>query len=420
MARLRFSTDISDLGLFRQFASSRRRLIVSTVVATLLCWAFGLVSSWYALEQSTSVVFNLFLITANMMVVLVTASLQAIVVGDFTFQGPWREQVILGNHSEREVSVRNHGAEFMLIVTVGIVLNVAAVEFGSGGFFDRYHHEGFFEVRLRADDAEERLAALETLRDPMNFMLWERPGLRDLVVRHLKDPDASVRQAALFCVGLLRIESAAPQVLSLFRNDPANSVRGEAAVTLSRIATSDEARKALENAVNDGNPEVRIGAFRGLAMLKSPLSVPTIHAAFVSEEPQTRVLAYWVARLIEDPTTRPLLRARLEENLVLEERCAVLDALKMVATKEDVVWARLQFSTAPKAQTCAPQIWEERDERQHYVTYSDSLRVKYLKIVANADSAGQREWFERVVGDKAEEEYARQVAGEVLKQLKAR
>jgi predicted DNA-binding ribbon-helix-helix protein len=420
MARFRFSTDISDLGLFRQFASTRKRLIVSVIVATAVCWGIGLSSAWYALEHSTSVVLNLFLITANMSFVLIAAALQAILVGDFTFQGPWREQVILGHHNERHVSVRNHGAEFLLIVTVGIILNVGLIELSSGGFFDRYHHEGFFEVRLRSEDPQERVAALETLRDPLNFDLWERQGLRDLVVRHLKDPDASVRQAALFCIGMMRIDAATPQVLSLLKHDPTEDVRAEAAVTLARIATSDDARIALESALLDSNTTVRTGAFRGLAMLKSPLSVPKIHTQFESADASTRTLAYWVARLIEDPSTRPLLRNKLDLELTMEERCAVLDALKMVATKEDVVWARLQFSSAPKNTTCAPLIWEERDERQHYVTYSDSLRVKYLKIVANADSAGQRDWFERVVGDKEEEEYARQVAAEVLKQLKGR
>lgn len=419
MAKLRFSTDISDFGLFRPFALSRKRLIATTVIGSVLCWAVGLASAHFALNVSTSVVLNLLLITFNMMVVLACATVQAILVGDFTFPGAWREQVILGQRSDR-VSVRSHGAEFLLIAMVAMGLNIGLVEVVSGGFFDRYHHEGFFEVRARSQDPDERRAALVHLREPLNFQLWERPGIRDLVIRHLKDSDARVRSEALFCVGLLRIDEAHAQVLSLLKTDPDDSVRAEAAITLGKIASADEQRLALEAAATTPNWTVQEGAFRGLAMMHSPLSVPTMHRLFESPDARTRTHAYWVARLIEDPTSRPLLRAKLESELALDERCAVLDALKMVATKDDVVWARLQFSSAPRDQKCTPVIWEERDEKQHYVTYSDSLRVKYIKIVANADSAGQREWFERVVSDKDEEEYARQVANEVLKRLMGR
>ena len=158
MARLRFSTDISDLGLFRKFAKSRRTLVITVVISTLLAWAIGFASAWYALNVSTSVALNLLAITANMMVVLVTAALQAILVGDLTFPGPWREQVILGIHGD-QVSVRNHGAEFLIITTIAIIANVAGLELSTGGFFDKYHHEGFFEVRLRAEDPTERRAA---------------------------------------------------------------------------------------------------------------------------------------------------------------------------------------------------------------------------------------------------------------------
>ena len=132
MAILRFSTDISDLGLFRRFAITRKALVVTVVLGTALTWGIGFGSAHYVLNMSTSVVLNLLLITANMMVVLVCAALQTILVGDLSFPGPWREQVILGKSQER-VSVKNHGAEFLMIMTVLIVANIFLVETTTGG-----------------------------------------------------------------------------------------------------------------------------------------------------------------------------------------------------------------------------------------------------------------------------------------------
>ncbi|MEZ4461265.1 MAG: HEAT repeat domain-containing protein [bacterium] len=416
MARLRFSTDISDLGLFRRFAQTRKTLILTVVLGSALTWGVGLASAHYVLNVSTSVVLNLLLITANMMVVLVCAALQTILVGDMSFPGPWREQVILGKSQDR-VSVKNHGAEFLMIMTVLIVANIFLVETSTGGFFDRYHHEGFFEVRLRSPDPAERKAAFEDLRDAMNFQLWERPGIQELVRSHLSDPDPDVQQAAVFCAGLMHMTDDAATLMMLAKQ-ATPAVRAEAAVALGKFGSEDRARLLLESMLSDPDAVARQGAFRGLALMKSPLSLPALFPYFDATDLDTRLLAYWVARVIQDPDARQPLRAKLEKPLDLNEKCAVLDALKMVATKEDVLWARLQFTSAPKDVRCEPIVWEERDETQHYVTYSDTLRVKYLKIVANADSKGQVEWFERIIRDKEEEPYAREVANEVLKRLK--
>ncbi len=419
MARLRFSTDISDLGLFRKFAKTRRTLVITVVIFTLLAWAIGFASAWYALNVSTSVVLNLLAITANMMVVLVTAALQAILVGDLTFPGPWREQVILGVQGER-VSVKNHGAEFLIITVIAIVANVVGLELSTGGFFEKYHHEGFFEVRLRAEDPAERLAALVHLRDPMSFQLWERPGIQALVLRHIDDPDVAVQGEAIFCAGLLKLQASEGALIKEATTSPSAAVQGEAAVALGKLGSSPKTIEVLQKLVESKAPEAREGAFRGLALLASPLTLPLVHAKFSSDDLHTRVLAYWVAREIEDDSSHDILRAKLDQELELNEKCSVLDALKMVATKEDVVWARLQFSNSPHNLRCDPLIWEERDEKQHYVTYSDSLRVKYLKIVANADAKGQKEWFARVLSDNDEEEYAREVAQAIIKNLEGR
>jgi hypothetical protein len=389
---------------------------VTTSLATIASLGFGLVSAWYILETSTSVVWNLLLITINMMVLIIASYLQAIFVGDLFFPGPWREQVILGKHAVGSVSVKNHGAEFLVILVVAMIANIGVIELGSGGFFDRYHHEGFFEVRLRSTDPTERLAAFEDLRDPMNYQLWERPHIKTLVLRHLKDPDPQTQASAIWIAGQLKMLDARQTLLEVAEHH-SGAPQDEALHALGKLGANDEARLLLEKMAQTSDSP--IPALRGLALMASPLSYETALSLARSENEDTRIHALWVLRVIQDSKARPFVRGRLEVATSQTEQCALLDTLKMVGTSEDVTWARLRFNESSHNVVCPPLIWEERNERQHYVTYSDSLRVKYLKIVANADAKPQIEWLRRLVNDREEEEHVREVANEVLKRVNA-
>jgi len=412
---LKIKTNISDLGLLRSWISTRGRLLISTGLVTILSIAFGLLSALYILDSSTSVVFNLFLITLNMMVLIVASYLQAVLVGDLTFPGPWREQILLGIPSTSEVSVKNHGAEFTIILVLAMGVNIAAIELGSGGFFDRYHNEGFFEVRLRSDDPRERLAAFEDLRDPMNYVLWTRPRVQELITAHLNDPDDQTAAAAIWLAGHLGIEEARDALITITAESEALAKR-EALHALGKLGTHEIARTRLEE-VSTIPSEFQISALRGLALMASPLSYDIAIGLVRAPSEDVRIHALWVVRNLGDSRARVVIRSRLDAQVSDVERCALLDTLKMVGTVEDVTWARLKFNETPMNETCPPLIWEERNEKQHYVTYSDSNRVKYLKIVANADAKSHLEWLRRLVNDRDEEDHVREVANEVLKRL---
>lgn len=413
---LKIKTNISDLGLLRSWIITRRRLLTSTVIVSVLTLTCGLLSAMYILDSSTSVVLNLFLITLNMMVLIVASYLQAVMVGDLTFPGPWREQILLGLPTTSEVSVKNHGAEFTIILVLAMGANIAAIELGSGGFFDRYHNEGFFEVRLRSEDPNERLSAFEDLRDPMNYTLWTRPRIEELIEEHLVDIDDATAAGAIWLAGHLSLEHLRPKLILVTR-EGGPLAKQEALHSLGKLGTHEEARTRLEElAALDS--ELQISALRGLALMASPLSYDTAIGLVRSPQEEIRIHALWVVRSVGDARARVVIRSRLDAEVSDVERCALLDALKMVATEEDVTWARLKFNETPMNETCPPLIWEERNEKQHYVTYSDSIRVKYLKIVANADAKSHLDWLRRLVNDREEEDHVREVANEVLKRLK--
>ncbi len=419
MPRIKLVTNVSEYALLRGLARTRARLVVSTLVMTAATIGFGLWSANYVLNVSASVGLNLVLITANMMLMLVSAYLQTVLIGDLAFSGPWREQVVLGEASDRGVSVKDHNAEFMILLLLLVVTNGVIVNVGSGGFIDVYHEEGFFRSRLRSADPTERYEALSYMTDPLNFELWELRGVQDLVLDHLDDPDRETRRVAIWNAGEMKIDRAREPLTKIFADpDEPSVVRGEAAEALGKLGNDETARGVLEEALGlETDSRVLVGALRGLALMKSPLSWKAALPLTKVDDDDVALHAFWVLRSSGETSVRDMLHEELAKSPSAQRQCALLDTLKMVATDEDVTWARRQFGRVDPEEGCERYLWEERNERQHYVLYSDTLRVKYLKIVANATGAKHRAWFERLIADPAQPWRVREVASEIVKRL---
>jgi hypothetical protein len=418
MPKIKLVTNVSEYALLRGFARTRGRLVASTVLATGVTIGAGLWSAHYVLEVSSSVVLNLFLITFNMMLMLVAAYLQTVLVGDLFFSGPWREQVILGE-SPDAVTVQNHNAEFMIVLFLLVIGNAFAINAAAGGFLDTYHTEGFFRSRLRAEDPAERRAALEYMTDPMNFELWDVQGVQDLVVDHLDDPDPETRRVAIWNTGEMDIGEARDALIAIVEDpDQQTETRAVAAEALGKLGNREKPRHALEKLLSSTTEDrLLVAALRGLALMKSPLSIEAALPLTRSDNEEVMLHALWVLRNSGEPSIRKMLHEELDKDPKGKRRCALLDTLKMVATDEDVTWARRQFSRVDPEADCEPVIWRERNDRQHYVSYSDTFRVKYLKIVANATGGEHRAWFERIVADPEQPWRVREVASEIVKRL---
>lgn len=420
MPKIKLVTNVSEHGLIRPFAVTRARLIGSTATITALGVASGVGSAQWILNSSDSVVLNLLLITINMMFLIAAAYFQAVLVGDLFFSSSWREQVILGRSTGDNVTVKDHNAEFLICFLIALFANTLIVNYAAGDFFDTYHNETFFEVKLRSEDPEERKDAFVDLKDPMNYKLWDRQGIQDLAVQHIDDPVDEVAIEAIYHVGNMKVESAREKLATVVQDsDRSEAVRDEAAYAMAQLGNLGDSRKVLESiALSDSPTGVRIAALRGLAVLGSPLSSPAIAPLIEDPDLQVRLFAYWVLREAGDSDVREALFERLDDTIEKQERCAIFDTLKMVANEDDLLWARKTYRTQEADVTCDPIIWEDRGERQYYVTYSDSMRVKIMKIVANVDGHGAIGWFERLVADPQEEVRVREVANEILRRFK--
>ena len=126
----------------------------------------------------------------------------------------------------------------------------------------------------------------------------------------------------------------------------------------------------------------------------------------------------WAMHRTQNPEARVWLHEQLEAKPEGKRQCALLDAMKMVSTPEDINWARKKFMSTPKEQKCERVVWEERDESQRTIVFSDTLRTKYMKIVANSgESAKYRSWFQRIVNDPNEPWSVREAGSDIIRQL---
>ena len=423
MARIQLVTDVSQWGLLSWPAATRRRLVLSTVVITALSFLSALLSAQFILEISASVLVNLLLITANMFLLLVAAFLQSALIGDLFFAGPWRERVFLGQRPKDPESldlttINDHNAEFIALIILAILANAFALNLSTGGFFAHYHDEGFFHVQMRHHDPDQRIASLASIADPNNNRLWERDGLRELIVTSFDDPSPEVQQQAIFTAGALQILRARPRLREIAAEEQDPHTRAEAAFTLGKLGRDQVSRLLLEELLSPDEPtEVRLGAFRGLTRMADPHSVEPVVAHIDDEQEEIQAYAFWTLARIGSSLPRDQVRAVIESEPHGFRRCAALEAFKLVAATEDSTWARRQFQNADREHYCQPLTFEERDERIHHVIWGESVRVKWLKTVGNTDPYEHRNWLQRLLADPDEEVHVRDVAAEILRQM---
>ncbi len=424
MPRIKLVTDVSQWGLLTWPARSRLRLVVCAALVTAVTVAVGFASATYILEHSRSVLINLGLITANMMFLLIAAFLHTVLIGDLFFSDSWREDVFLGKKPKKDddhidaTAVNDHNAEFAIILFLAIVFNAVALNFVTGDFFSQYHDEGFFHVQMRSEATDQRVAALTNIADPVNNRLWERDGLRDLIVDAFDDEAPEVRRRAIWTAGSLEILRSRPPLREVASEHDDDETRAEAAYTLGKLGADRTTRLMLEELIDDQHPDsVRIGALRGLAMMEDARAVESILEQVDDDDEEVMAYAFWaLARIGSEEARDPVLEiVETEEEPI--RRCAALEAFKLVATPEDADWARRQFRRTDPDERCEALTFEEPDETIHHVIWGESVRVKWLKTVGNTDPYSHHRWIKRLIADPEEEVHLRDVAAEINQQM---
>jgi hypothetical protein len=422
MPKIKIITNVSEFGLFRPLAQTRSRLVISTLVGLAITYGAGLGAANYVLEQSPSVMLNLLIITGMMMLVLVASYLLTILIGDLFFPGPWRENVILGQDVDDELSaVEDHSAEFLILLFLCVVGNALALNYAAGDFFAKYHGDAFYKVMLRAESPEDRLDALADIPDPMNHELWDDPELAETVVAAFDDPNQKVRERAYWTAGFLQAKQARADLLAVLDADASAAEKAAAAVALAKFDKANERTlDAVESLLNSSEePAARIGALRSLGLMGTDArpAVESVIQATKSDDERVMIYAYWCLRKIRGEKARDYVRQVIETDPTGKKRCAAYDAMKLVATKQDVLWARKAYRDASVEKACEPVIWWDNGQDKHYILWNDSFREKVLKIIANTAAVEYEDFFQRVVNDPSEDWRIREVASAVLKKI---
>lgn len=420
MAKLKFVTDVSNFALLRGLARTRTRLVVSALLALAATYAFGFWSAHYIFEVSGSVVVNMFLITGNMLAMLVASFLLTVLFGDLAFPGPWRETIFLETDPGdlARAPVKNHSGEFLVILVLLILANAFGLNYATGGFLAKYHRVGYFRVLLRSDQVERRVRAYDNLTQDSNYPLWSYDDVQQLILDGFDDPAADVRAAAAWSAGRVEIDRARPRLIELL-DDSSAEVSASAAVSLGKLPLSVRTRRAVERTLATADSPVRkIGAIRGLGLMRSEQSVDPLLPFIDSDRKDVRYNALWALRRIGSEEARDPVWNIIEGDPSKRDRCAAYDTLKKVATDEDVIWAVRRYQEGSFPPPCEPRVWTERDGTKHRILIGDSFRVKLVKIVANHAPRDHRNWFERIARDPEAPGRLREVASTVLRKLR--
>lgn len=192
--------------LFRWLASSRVRLTIAVFIGLGACVLLASPAADFIRYRSSSPATNLVIKTGFAFLILGTATLLAILVGDRVFAGRWRERVILGEHVvpdapseslEALKGMKSYFLHFSVLVAVFTMGGGIAIDGATRIFSDSDYNR----TTMRGDAVERKLAILVELGGARTEEdVAEAVELIDVVWRDGRQP-LEVRVASLEALG---------------------------------------------------------------------------------------------------------------------------------------------------------------------------------------------------------------------------
>jgi hypothetical protein len=156
------------------------------------------------------------------------------------------------------------------------------------------------------------------------------------LVRFCSDPDPLVRRAAIFCLGLLRHETAKEAFVQALK-DPHYGVRRAAVFALGNLATADALDKVSQS-LDDADPLVRQLAAFAISRSGDKSYVPRLIPLLQDESPRVRRAAAFALGSLGDPSALASLRQLYRDRKSSEpaERIAAANREVEKAMKKNV------------------------------------------------------------------------------------
>ncbi len=429
MQRFKLMASVGDLGLLSGLASSRRRLTLAAIGATVAMVLYGLGIRDFVTNRSTSISLNVFLITMQFFLIFATAYVQAMFIGASVFGDEWRERVLAGvrkktdDSTEIEIhSLKDNSLQFYGIFAIAIALSYGAVVGTTGNFVRNYNVTGYFLTLFRSDDPGSRILAVKSLVDPLHEESSLSRDVRERLALAVADEDAEVSAWAAWGCGHLQVQEATPDLLRILQAGTREQ-RIEAALALGRIRDPEAERRliALLPTVQD-DPGLSQALITGLGLMPSTNAVPTLVGLLGVAPPEIETAALWaIGRSRRTDVREAVLEgwSRSTDGM----RCAYAEVLKHATTVEDYEHMRELFDSEPRDECDAVQFEGRQYDMEHPlqpVTYvvREELRLKYLKSAFNIGGPALEEWLRDIAWDDTESVPMRNQADDLAEALR--
>jgi len=426
---------VQEIGFFYGVMATRQRLItvaLSATAAELL--VIYLVSTWMR-ATSGAPMSNVLIIALSLTGLLVAAYLDALVIGDLFFPGRWRERILAGGQlepqdwEEEQAFVKEYNAPFFVIFFILLFGLYGLSQLLTNRFLAYYQDLGFALTLMRSDDPDDRLMGLEEMVNPLREQSWQNESLHAHIADLVDDDDPRVQAMAAYVAGRLDVVSAADGILEAFRHSDDDTVRADAAMALGRL----EWEKSVAYTANalrspDLSEAVALGILRGFSFSqdeRAGSSVMVLLESCATKSPpqacskEVVEAAFYALRKMKHEAGRSVAMSYLRSERELEERCAAADALRYIATGDDIPELQRAFSEVTPDDECAYAQWRYHEEKAIDVTEKEPLRAKLLRAIGNRKIFETYEWIWAVGADEKENDTTRKVAEQYAREMLA-
>lgn len=413
-------------------AMSERRMNVGAAVSFACSLAWGWFTAQYVTEASSSVAINLVLIWAQWGLLLLAGCWAGLRLSSLLFGSPWRARVLLGEAVPTDLTEEGlvqgfseNRAPFFGLLAGAILLSWGAVQLTTDHYLTRYNTEGYYATMLRSEAPAEQVAALQQICGVLAAETRAARPVRDRVAFLVLHGDAEVKPWAIWAAGQMGIRSVEGALLAALASKD-DGVRAEAALAVTRLELASAGPVLLAQL-----PEVITTPRTSRAFLQAVsrlrlqpagrLLLPLVDLM----APEVRIAAWRAIGRSGDLALAPQVWARFETATAPVERCAIADALKFLATADQLAPMGGWFDARPRRGTeaCAAAELSDRPLRSgdRPDTFEElereTLRTKMMIAIFNIAGPGTEGWMKELAANREEPPEVRAKGREILKLL---
>ncbi|MBQ1265729.1 MAG: HEAT repeat domain-containing protein [Proteobacteria bacterium] len=434
--RIEIIPDVYTLGLFKRTLSSRKRLRVTTLIAVLCTWLLFWLLSQFLLYMSVWPTVNVILIISLLGIVLFTAYLVALTIGDIIFLGPWREKMQQGNRfvpatvEEESLLLKNKPFYFILLWFAAIIGMFFVSDLVSGRVVSWYSSVGSLLTSMRSTSVEDRRSALNILTNPLKEKAWNDAALREQLVKVLGDEDPEVSALASYVSGRAQVVEAAQPLMEIAKNGALNEhVRAEAVTALGRIDWKPARGELLkimdETFLNDSqNKEMIPAIIYAFYEMNDSLAIqPVINILeeCLEKKCSDEIYQYGFFYLKLRNATQGAATALKyidRQNIPLKTRCLAADSLRFIAESGYVSDMKIRFDRTPREDACEDVYRKYHQEAAVMLFEHDPMRALFVRAIGNLmlkskdvrKRQADYDWIWVIGSDEKENPYTRKVA----------